>query len=380
MQIYYWCPFLSNIATINSVKNSASSLKKYSKKNFNIEKDISILNSCGEWNYLKNNKLDIKVKNLLPFSFYKYLPKTGLVQSRMSFIIIFIFNFFPLLFHIKKNKPNFLIIHLLTFLPLLLSPIISKNTKIILRISGLPKMNFFRKFMWKKFSKYIFLITAPTQLTVDNLINLKVFDNEKIHVLRDPVINCNEINIMKKISLDEVFLDKDYYLSIGRLTDQKNFKFLIKVFSKNYHKFKNKKLVIIGEGENYDYLKQMIIKYKMTNNIYLIGFKKNVYKYIKNCLALISVADYEDPGFTLIEAAYLQKKIITSLVRNGPIEMKKNGDMCYFFESNNEVDFVNKILHSEEDKNINIKLIKAQKFSKKFTVFSHYKNFERLLS
>ena len=330
MQIYYWCPFLSNIATINSVKNSASSLKKYSKKNFNIEKDISILNSCGEWNYLKNNKLDIKVKNLLPFSFYKYLPKTGLVQSRMSFIIIFIFNFFPLLFYIKKNKPNFLIIHLLTFLPLLLSPIISKNTKIILRISGLPKMNFFRKFMWKKFSKYIFLITAPTQLTVDNLINLKVFDNEKIHVLRDPVINCNEIKIIKKISLDEVFLDKDYYLSIGRLTDQKNFKFLIKVFSKNYHKFKNKKLVIIGEGENYDYLKQMIIKYKMTNNIYLIGFKKNVYKYIKNCLALISVADYEDPGFTLIEAAYLRKKIITSLVRNGPIEMKKNDEMCYF--------------------------------------------------
>ena len=180
--------------------------------------------------------------------------------------------------------------------------------------------------------------------------------------------------------MNGIFLDKNFYLSIGRLTDQKNFKFLIKVFSENHHRFKYKKLVIIGEGENYNYLRHMITKYRMEDNIFLIGFKKNVYKYIKNCLALISVADYEDPGFTLIEAAYLQKKIITSLVRNGPIEMKKNGDMCYFFESNNEVDFVNKILHSEEDKNINIKLIKAQKFSKKFTVFSHYKNFERLLS
>ncbi len=380
MQIYYWCPFLSNIATINSVKNSASALKKYSRKNFNESKDISILNSCGEWNYLKDNNLNIKIRNLLPFSFYKYLPKTGLLQSRISFIIIFIFNFFPLLFHIKKNKPNFLVIHLLTLLPILLSPIISKNTKIILRISGLPKMNFFRKFIWKKFSKYIFLVTTPTQLTSEDLIGLKIFEEKKICILRDPIINCSEINIKKKQFLDEIFLDKNYYLSIGRLTDQKNFKFLIKVFSENHYKFKNKKLVIIGEGENYNYLHKMIIKYKMENNIFLIGFKNNVYKYIKNSLALISVADYEDPGFTLIEAAYLKKKIITSLVRNGPIEMKKNGDMCYFFESKNEVDFVNQILSSEKDKNTNFKLMKAQKFSKKFTIFSHYKNFEKLLS
>jgi glycosyltransferase involved in cell wall biosynthesis len=380
MQIYYWCPFLSNVATINSVKNSASSLKKYSKKKFNGNKDITILNSCGEWNFLKNNNLDIKIKNLLPFSFYKYLPKTGLIQSRISFIIIFIFNFFPLLFYVKKNKPNFLIIHLLTLLPILLSPLISKNTKIVLRISGLPKMNFFRKFIWKQFSSYIFLVTTPTQLTSEDLINLQIFDKEKIHTLRDPIINCNEINIKQKSHLNEVFLNKDYYLSIGRLTNQKNFKFLIKVFSENCYKFKNKKLVIIGEGENYNYLQQMIVKYRMGNNIYLIGFKKNVYKYLKNCLALISVADYEDPGFTLIEAAYLKKKIITSLVRNGPIEMKKNGDMCYFFEPNNEVDFVNKILNSEEDKNTDLKLIKAQKFSNKFTIFSHYKSFEKLLS
>ena len=94
MQIYYWCPFLSNVATINSVKNSASSLKKYSKINFNKDKDISILNSCGEWSYLQSNDLNIKIKNLLPFNFYKYLPKTGLIQSRLSFIMIFVLYFF----------------------------------------------------------------------------------------------------------------------------------------------------------------------------------------------------------------------------------------------------------------------------------------------
>ena len=35
--------------------------------------------------------------------------------------------------------------------------------------------------------------------------------------------------------------------------------------------------------------------------------------------------------------------------------MKKNGDMCYFFEPKNEVDFVNKILASEKDINCGFK-------------------------
>ena len=30
MKIYYWCPFLTNIATIKSVIKSAKSIKKYS--------------------------------------------------------------------------------------------------------------------------------------------------------------------------------------------------------------------------------------------------------------------------------------------------------------------------------------------------------------
>ena len=52
------------------------------------------------------------------------------------------------------------------------------------------------------------------------------------------------------------------------------------------------------------------------------------------------MAEYEDPGFSLLEAAYLKKKIITSLVDNGPRDMKINGDLCYFFSFNNEKSFL----------------------------------------
>ncbi len=376
MNIYYWCPYLTNIATINAVKRSAISLKKYNKNKTNI----SILNSSGEWDFFKYNNSGINILSTFKsFNLYKYLPKQGLILSRISFLIIFILNFFPLLNKIKKNKPDYLIIHLLTFLPILLSPILSKNTKIILRISGYPEMNIFRKILWKYFSKYLYLVTSPTKLTMDYLIDNKIFEEGKIKLLRDPVIVINEINIKKKSNDHNLNIREKFYVSIGRLTDQKNFDFLIDAFAKNINKIKIKKLYIVGEGENYSRLIKKIEKNKMKNNIFLTGFKKNVYKIINDSSGLISVASYEDPGFTLIEGAFLRKKIISSLVKNGPLEMSKFGDTGYFFEYNNETDFINKIIESENHINLN-KMKNALKFSKKYSLFEHYKNLDKILS
>ena len=377
MKIYYWCPFLTNIATIKSVIKSAKSIKKYNS----IEKEnteVTILNSCGEWDFLKNNLYNIKINNLLPLNLYKFLPKEGFIQSRLSFLLIFFSNFFPLLFNIKTNKPKFLVVHLLTLLPIVLSPFLSKNTKIILRISGLPKLTTFRKFIWKIFSKYIYIITAPTQITYDFLIESKIFEKSKIKLLRDPIIEYEEIKEKKNIRIDKSFDNSKFYLSIGRLTGQKNFSFLIKMFSKHNKNFKINKLLIIGDGEEKKNLQELIKKHKMEENIFLLGFKKNVYNYINNCEAIISVAKYEDPGFVLIEAAYLKKKIITSLVENGPLEMKKNGDFCYFFNFNDELEFLNSIKDSEE--NNSMKTLNALKYAKKFSMFSHFQSFKKILN
>ncbi len=374
MQIYYWSPFLTNIATINAVKRSAISLRKYFKKNFKV----SIINSCGEWSFLKNNNYAIELVNHLNFNLHKFLPKEGFFKSRISFIVIFILNIFPLLINIKKNKPDYLVIHLLTLLPILLSPFLYKNTKIILRISGLPELTSFRKFIWKNFAKYIYMVTTPTKLTAEDLINNQIFKSTKIKILRDPIINCEEIVKAKKEKLDKNIIDNDYYISIGRLTGQKNFSFLINFFSRNVDKLKIKKLYIIGEGEEYSSLKELILKNKMQNNIFLLGFKKNIYNYLYFSSGLISSASYEDPGFTLIEAAFLKKNIISSLVKNGPKEMSLEGNVGFFYKYNDEDDLLKKIKECENS-NDKIKNLNAIKLSKKYSIFNHSKQLAEYL-
>ena len=142
-KIYYWSPHLVNIATPRAVVNSAYSVKRYSSYF-----DTFIVNFFGEFNLFKDEleKIKIKLINHYRFNFLKYLPKYGKLKSRFSFFIIFIFSIFPLKRLLEKDKPDFLIIHLVTSLPLFLLIIFNFETKFILRISGLPNMNFFRKF------------------------------------------------------------------------------------------------------------------------------------------------------------------------------------------------------------------------------------------
>ena len=246
-KIFYWSPFLVRIATPRAVINSAYSLNKFSIKN-----QCSLINFFGEFNIFKKELINKKIDTIDYFnsSILKILPKYGKILSRFSFILIFVLSFYPLKKLIQKEKPNFLIIHLITSLPLFLLLLFNFETKFILRISGLPKLGFFRKFLWSLALKKVYIITCPSKKTLDYLSNLKIVDVNKLQLLYDPIINVKEITIKKKRELDHYRFNKnDYYFAAGRLTKQKNFIFLCKAFKKILSSNSNLKLVIAGNGE-----------------------------------------------------------------------------------------------------------------------------------
>ena len=90
-EVYYWSPCLNKVGTYWSTMNSAMSLAKYSDKKFSVK----IFNICGEWdtqrNFLEQN--NIEIINLGP-NYFKFLPKSGFLKSRISFFFIFLFHFF----------------------------------------------------------------------------------------------------------------------------------------------------------------------------------------------------------------------------------------------------------------------------------------------
>ena len=150
-KIFYWSPYLSNVATIKNVINSAKSIKKFDKSG----SIVSLIDVIGEWkNYKKYiTEANINLVKLSGFDLSSFFPITGFIKTRLSFLFIFFFKYIPLKNLINKEKPDFLIIHLVTSLPLILLLINNYNTKFILRISGLPRLTFLRKILWKLIAK-----------------------------------------------------------------------------------------------------------------------------------------------------------------------------------------------------------------------------------
>ena len=378
-KIFYWSPYLSNVATIRNVINSALSLKKYNYDSY----DVSLLDTMGEWKLYKEeiiqNKVNIKKINNLNLNFD--LNKSGYFKSRLYFIFIFIFNFFPLLKLLKIKKPDFLIVHLLTSLPLTLLLLFQFKTKFILRISGLPRLNFIRKMLWRLIGKKIFLVTCPSKETLNYINELNIFDSKKVTLLNDPIINVSKIHNNLKKKIDILDLQKDYFISVGRLTKQKNHTLLIKLFRIMCNKNKNLLLYILGDGEEKINIIKEIKQLKLEDNVILLGYKKNPYPFISKAKAVLSPSLWEDPGAVMIEAAFCNKIVISSDCISGPKEFLLGGKGGYLFKNNNLNSFVKTVndFLQDDNHNISLKKINAKKNSKKYTLFNHFKQLDALL-
>ena len=376
-KVLYWAPCLNKVGTYYSTINSAISIEKYSKGSF---KPV-IINVCGEWNesedLLKQNNVEIikfYKKNL-----FKYLPKNGFLRSRFSYLTIAILSIIPLIKFLNKNKNEILIIHLIITLPLLLKFIFNLKIKTILRISGFPKLNILRKNIWKSSNKILEYITCPTKDLLEQIKEAKIFNNQKVLFLPDAIININTMN--RKINNNNEVVDTKTILAAGRLTKQKNFLYLLQEFEKFLKIKKDYKLIILGEGEKKSEIQNYIKKNNISDHVYLKGYVKNIFSYMKNSDLFVLSSLWEDPGFVIIEAAFSNLFVISSNCPNGPKEILDNGRGGILFKSNEEGALLNSFIEFDKlslDEQVYKKVILKKNISK-YTIFKHFKTLETIL-
>ena len=378
--IYYWSPHInSTVATVKAVLNSLSGLNKYSD-NY----DVSLINVFGEWSYYKNKKKnDINFINLFLARKLDYRKDiVGYFKSRMFYLFVGFFSIVPLFNLIKKKKPDILIVHLLSFIPLILNIIFNFHTKIVLRISGFPKLNFFRVILWKLNSKKIEKIICPTLETMKLLIEKNIFPEEKVILIEDPILEISKISSLRKEEIPNVLINKKYILSIGRLSVQKNFKLLLEFFEMEEKIDANLFLVIVGEGEERKNIERIILEKKIENKVFLLGYKKNIHNLLKHCYCFILSSLWEDPGFVLIEAAVNNASIISSDCKSGPKEILSNGKGGLLFNSNNILSLKNSYDHFKKLNNndIFVKKYYSKKKAQLYSKFRHFKKLDKFLT
>jgi len=380
-KVFYWSPFISKVATIKAVINSAEAINKFSKKNKYSSTIIDAINEWSDYYKILKDK-DIDVVHLNKGSILNLKKKDGFLISRLIYWYIFIRSFFSLNNLLKQEKPDYLIVHLITSLPLILFIINNYETKLVLRISGLPKMTFLRRQLWKLAYKKIFKITCPTRDTLNDLSKFE-FLKEKLIVLNDPVLNIKDIQNSKKIDVNinrkvkEIVENKKFLLSIGRFTKQKNFLFFLKSIPEIIKSNKELYFLFIGTGEEKEKFLVTLNKLGVSDKVYTLDYSNNVHYFMEKSEALILTSLWEDPGFVLIEAGYNNCQVVSSNCPNGPKEIiGENGG--YLFESNSKESLIKTINNCLKDSS-NERLTKKIYLKKKIKTFTSFYHANELL-
>jgi glycosyltransferase involved in cell wall biosynthesis len=149
----------------------------------------------------------------------------------------------------------------------------------------------------------------------DDILSLPIFP-KTIDVIYNP-FDFNEIRAKAEEHINFEFPD-EYIVHVGRFAKVKRHDILIKAFSliENH----NIKLVLVGEGEEKECLKELVENLNLQNRVIFAGFQKNPYPIIKNAKLLVLSSENEGFGNVIIEALVLEIKTISTMCE-GPSEI-----------------------------------------------------------
>lgn len=174
----------------------------------------------------------------------------------------------------------------------------------------------------------LFYNKADCNITVSKMARYDLISNYK---LKSEKVKCiyNFLNIDKIFELSKESIEKEYshlftgrtIINVGRLNYQKGHWHLIKALKVLTLKIPDIKLVIIGDGELKQRILELVKNLNLENNVFLLGFRPNPFKYIakSDCFVLSSL--YEGFPNVLVEALACSSCIVSSDCKSGPREL-----------------------------------------------------------
>ena len=240
------------------------------------------------------------------------------------------------------------------------------------RVDGVFKNLEHHKKVYSKFDEVI-CVSKIVKEGVEKKYGVK---NAK--VIYNP-INREKILKLSNENIEDIKLSNKYKLiSVGRLSEEKGYDRLLRVFKNLKSDGLNIELILVGSGDKYNELNKYILENNLTNDVTLLGFKDNPYKYLRASDLFICSSISE--GFSLVigEAMAVGVPVI-SVDCQGPNEVLDFGKYGKLV-NNNEDDLYNGVKEIINDKLMYEKYkIKASERGKMFSINKFIKEVENLI-
>lgn len=193
--------------------------------------------------------------------------------------------------------------------------------------------------IYSLFNHIVSVSKAINNVNKEQLSNCFKIPKEKFIAI--PNIQRPEyVRIAAKVNLeseDKILFETGItvFITLGRLSPEKNQNMLIEAFALLHKKYPNTRLLILGQGPLWHQLNVKIQNLALEKSIFLLGFRNNPYGLLAQADCFIFPSLYEGQGLVLFEAMALNIPIIASDIPTSR-EILANGKNGLLIEKNVE--------------------------------------------
>lgn len=189
----------------------------------------------------------------------------------------------------------------------------------------------------RKFFGFDKILVISEQIQQD-FENLAQNEDEKSRIVRiyNP-LDTEEILTKAEKPIENYEFDSKIptFVSVGTVFPQKGFDRLLKVHKRLLDDGFPHKILIVGDGYDFENIKKLKSELKVDETATLLGFTSNPYPYFKKADFYILSSRYEGFPTVLFEAITLKKNIISTEV-SGAAEMLDNGSLGMMVDNNED--------------------------------------------
>lgn len=237
-------------------------------------------------------------------------------------------------------------------------------------------------FLKKKLYPRADKVIAISEGVRNSLIQNFNFPSKKIDVIYNPAAD-NRILKLSKEKTENYTFDGYTFINIGRLAKQKDQLTLLKAFKITLDKFKCN-LIIIGEGTERNNLERYIAENSLENNVRLLGYQSNPWKYLSKSNLFVLSSIWEGFGNVIVESMALGIPVISSNCNSGPSEILENGRYGQLYNIHDYNKLSELMINEINSNNLYDKISFAKKRSDDFTILkitnNYIKSFDSLLT
>ena len=227
---------------------------------------------------------------------------------------------------------------------------------------------------YRKSLKYVNKIVAISKKTRESIEEVYPEYKDKIVT----IYNGYDFLTMREKAKENINFEEDSLLFIGRLEEAKGVKRLANIYLSLIKRGLDKKIYFIGEGELENWLKNFIKKHCLSEKMFILGYKKNPYPYIKKASFVTLTSEAEGFPTVFVEGLALGVGFVSTKV-GGSRELSNEGKCGFVSESDKKIEnyLFSELLLPREKRKIQKEV--CLDFVKKYSIEEQIKKIKELL-